>query len=278
MTKTIVVFLTEAATVADALDAAAAAARLPATIVAIPVGSDPRHGHAAPEETALQWLRESREGPFAARRAEIRAAFDSYAAAEAATGAATGVVWRDEPGDVAAAVATAAGAADLVVLAYPRHLDGRDALHEALFQTGRLVLLAPARARAVCVADRPVIGRHIAIGWKTGAPVERAVAAAADWLRRAERLTVLCVTRPETISYGRRAGEAMAALGLAAEVVDLPRSGASVGRQLVAAAAERGADSLLIGAFRHGEVWETLLGGVTRDVLAAAALPVFMRA
>ena len=33
---------------------------------------------------------------------------------------------------------------------------------------------------------------------------------------------------------------------------------------------------LLIGAFKHGALWEAVLGGVTRDVLAAAQLPVFM--
>ena len=48
-------------------------------------------------------------------------------------------------------------------------------------------------------------------------------------------------------------------------------------RQLLAEAERLGGDCLLIGAFHHGMIWDAVFGGVTRDVLASARLPVFLR-
>lgn len=265
MTKAVVALLTEAETVAACLaHAAALTCRLPAQLVAQPVGVDPRAAVLAAEEVDLHWLRQRREGDFSARRERIRAAYDAWAAP-----AAPPVIWCDDADAFAASgpVATA----DVVVLARSARLDGRDALHTALFQARRLVLVAPPSAPVT-------LGRHVAIGWKTGAPVERALAAGRDWLRAAEQVTVLCVTRPETTAYVAAAEAALRRLDVPATVVSVARQGPSVGRQLLAEAAARGADCLLIGAYRHGEVWEALLGGVTRDVLTAATLPVFLKA
>lgn len=273
MTKDIIALLPEAETVASCLDCATAAARrLPSRVRALHVGFNPRVSVLSAEEMDLQWLREGAEGRLEVRQAKIRAAFDAWVAAAGAS--APPVAWNDDQGDVGAVVASAAARADLVVMANPRNLDARDALHSTLFWAQRLMLVAPPRPDA----GPRTVGRHIVIGWKTGAPVERAVRAGIDWLRRADRLTVVCVTKPGTEPYERRAREVMAELALAAEIVSIPKTGPSVGRQLLGEAIRRDADSLLIGAFKHGELWESLLGGVTRDVLAAASIPVFLAA
>lgn len=56
----------------------------------------------------------------------------------------------------------------------------------------------------------------------------------------------------------------------------LLKRGADVGSQLLALAAERDCDLLVMGAYGHSRLRETLLGGVTRSVLDAMTLPLLM--
>jgi nucleotide-binding universal stress UspA family protein len=49
-----------------------------------------------------------------------------------------------------------------------------------------------------------------------------------------------------------------------------------VGEAMLAYAAEVGADLVVMGCYGHSRVRELVLGGATRHVLHAAAMPVFM--
>ena len=185
------------------------------------------------------------------------------------TPAAPPIAWRDDEGDVAANVALDTAVADLIVVSRPVHLDAADAFHAALFGGRRLVLVAP---RDV-VAGELLIGRHIVVGWKPGAPAEELARAALPWLRKAEKVTVLWAAKPGAGFYEPSAREFFQMLGLTVEIARLPRSAGSVGHDLLKETERRGGDCLLIGAFTHGAWWETLFGGVTRDVLGEARIP-----
>lgn len=247
--------------------AVAAAEGLEATLDALHVGFAAGSAPTSPEEAALQQLRAVSEGPAGERAAPTRAAFDAWLAENHPVPV---PVWKDDEGDVEALVASDTAAADLVVMRNPRHLDGRDAFHAVLFRSRRLLLVAPHQA----MAQPPTVGRHILIGWKPGPQAERALRAAAPWLRKAGRVSVLCVGGE---GYCASAQDALGPVGVATVPEAVAKDGSSsVGSQLLAEAARRGADTLLIGAFHRGMLWETILGGVTRDVLADAGLPVFM--
>ncbi|MBW7922352.1 MAG: universal stress protein [Rubellimicrobium sp.] len=264
----IVALLPSPASVRPCLEAAVAAAEgLDAGLRALHVGFAPGAAGASPEEAALQQLRAVSEGPATERAAATRAAFDAWLADKSPV---PEPVWADDEGDVEALVASDTAAADLVVMRNPRHLDGRDAFHAVLFRSRRLVLVAP----HMPMAQPPTVGRHILIGWKPGPQAERALRAAAPWLRKAGRVSVLCVGEDD--GYCASAQAALEGLGIEAAPEAVARDGSGVGRQLLAEAARRGADTLLIGAFHRGMLWETILGGVTRDILADAGLPVFM--
>jgi nucleotide-binding universal stress UspA family protein len=181
------------------------------------------------------------------------------------------MVWRDDLGDIEACVEREADAAQLVVIGRPVHLDAADALHTALFGARRLVLVAPRAASA-----QRIVGRHVVVGWKPGAAVERAVEAALPWLQRAERVTVLWTEKAGVEPYDVSARAFFAKLRIAAEFIRLRRDARGVGVQLLDRAALLGGDCLLIGAYRHSALWQAVLGGVTRDVLAHAELPVFL--
>ncbi len=271
--KIIVALLPEPETVPSCLDCALAAAEgFDVTIAAVQVGFDPRFAFVPPEELALQQLRARNEGALADRLAHTRAAIDSWRSGRGEVP----VTFRDDRGDVTAVVAAETAAADLVVMGNPVHLDGRDAFHSTLFWSKRLLLVAPARP----LPGPRVIGRHIVVGWKPGDQVRRAVRQALPWLAKAEKVSVVTVRKPagvaSDVDYGPSARAFFAELGLAVELIAIDRAGSSVGRQLLAETERLGGDSLLIGAFKHGALWEAVLGGVTRDVLAAAQLPVFM--
>jgi nucleotide-binding universal stress UspA family protein len=265
--------LPEAETALSTLQCAVAAARgFAADICAAHVGFDARYALVDAEELEIQRLREIYEGPPEARAARVKAVVDDF---RDSAPSAPPIAWRDDEGDVAANVALDAAAADLIVVSRPVHLDAADAFHAALFGGKRLVLVAP---RDVADGER-VIGRHIVIGWKPGPPAEDAARAALPWLRKAEKITVLWAAKPGAGYYEPSAREFFQRLGLDAEIAHLVRSAGSVGHDLLNEAERLGGDSLLIGAFTHGAWWETLFGGVTRDVLQEARIPVFtMRA
>jgi nucleotide-binding universal stress UspA family protein len=221
------------------------------------------------EEVDIQGLRELAEGKPAERLARVRAAFDAWV--EVASGRER-ISWRDCAGDIEACIQAESADSDLIVIGRPVHLDGRDALHAALFRAGRLVLVAP----PAIGEGGLVLGRHILVGWKPCPHAQHAVEAALPWLHAAGRVTVATAENDGSHAYAESARATFAALNVPAEFIEMDRGTESVGLQLLWTSREIGADSLLIGAYQHGVMWEAVLGGVTRDVLSHAEIPVFL--
>ncbi len=262
--------LPEVETVLSTLQCAVAVGKgFAADFCAVHVGFDPKHTFVDAEEQDIQQLRDLYEGAPAVRTARIKAAVDAFLAASPN---APRVNWRDDEGDIAASVAIEAYAASLLVIGRPIHMDASDALHSALFDAHRLVLVAP---RDVSDRDR-VIGRHIVVGWKPGKAVEQTLDAALPWLRKAEKVSVVWVQKAGAEPYDASARAFFGRLGITADVLRLEPGRNSVGVQLLTETMHLAGDCLLIGAFRRSAFWEAILGGVTRDVLAHAEIPVFM--
>ncbi len=249
--------------------AVAASLGLAAVVSAVHVGFGRKHGAVSAEEQDIQQLRDIYEGAPEARTARIRAVVDAFR--ESAPDAPQ-IDWRDDQGDIAANVMMEANAASLVVIGRPVHMDAADALHSVLFDAHRLVLVAP---RGAAVGERTV-GRHIVVGWKPGKAAEQTVEAALPWLRKAERISVVWTAKAGAEPYEASARAFFGQANLAVDVIRLEPGWRSVGAQLLAEARRIGGDCLLIGAFGHRGLWRILLGGVTRDVLGHADIPVFL--
>ena len=163
--------------------------------------------------------------------------------------------------------------ADFVVLKRPWQLDAepeRQAIHGALFDTDRPVLIVPPE-----LLPAP-FGRRIAIAWRDDKRTVRAVLAALRWLPRAERIFVLAGARETAIAPGLP--EILTEHGIHANLHLLPIPGqGEFGEALVAKAHELGADMLVMGAYVHQPLVRLILGGVTRYMLSHADLPVLMR-
>jgi nucleotide-binding universal stress UspA family protein len=261
--------LPEVESVISCLQCAVAAARgVSHDISAVHIGFDPHKVSASAEEVDIQQLRDLYEGGPELRFARIKAAFDRFVAT---LPAGETICWKNDEGDIDANIAIEALAADLLVIGRPVHLDASDALHSALFGVRRLVLVAPRDA-----PQNRTIGRHIVIGWKPGEAAQHAIVAALPWLERAEKISVLWAPKPGVEPYDASARAFFAKIGVAASIIGLQHDGLSVGAQLLREAERRGGDCLLIGAFKHGAIWDALWGGVTRDVLGHANIPVFL--
>ncbi len=208
----------------------------------------------------------------------VRAMFDRFVAAHGvtiaepfspgATANFASVTGREED-----LVAQLARLADLTVVPHPESGDdvsSSDALHAVLFDSGRPVLIAPQKAG-------PAIGTRICIAWNGTAESAAAVQFAIPWMQRAEAVRVR--SADENQRRGPGAADLLGYLalhGIRPEVAQFRPVDRDVGRGMLAAAREFGADLLAMGAYSHSRLRQLILGGVTRHVLENAALPVMM--
>lgn len=178
--------------------------------------------------------------------------------------------WRKESGREDETVARRGRLFDLVVIG----LDPKDAsasltFDAALMETGRPILVAPERTPAT-------IGEKVMIAWNGGIEAARAVTSAMPMLRNAKEVTIVSVGE---VPYGRACAKALAEQfswhGVDANVVESAETG-QVANTLISEAEKCGADTIVLGAYSHSRFKEMILGGVTQDMLAKCALPLWI--
>ena len=146
-------------------------------------------------------------------------------------------VWNEIEGDrVEEIVAERGKTADLIVIVRPAEHEGKDALHAAIFETSKPLLLVPP------ISGSPApFGHHMAIAWKDSDQAERAVTASIPWLKQAERVSLLLVGNEREPS--RSPDDVLALLdphGITAQPRLFDRGEDSVGVRLLRAAHEIG--------------------------------------
>lgn len=175
---------------------------------------------------------------------------------------------------------------------------GADIPADVLAGSGKPVIVLPLSARTssaiavtrdgIASSGGPAPARHILLAWNASREAGRAAQDALPLLRRADSVTVAIYDaelRPgvfgdppgsEILAWLERHGVmANLVLGQSARHGLLKRPG-DVGEQLLALAAERDCDLLVMGAYGHSRLRETLMGGVTRSVLDGMTLPLLM--
>ena len=162
---------------------------------------------------------------------------------------------------------------DLIVVPHPagdKDVSSLDALHAVLFDSAKPVLIAPRTAPST-------IGHRICIGWNGTAESASAVMTALPWLHRAEAIRILW-----SEDYQRRGPLApdlqqyLAAHHLTADRAAFQSISKMAGAGLLAAANEFACDLLVMGAYSHSRLRQSILGGVTRHVLEHASIPLLM--
>lgn len=228
----------------------------------------PTYAMAEAGAAAVQFEEDARAEAAAKAEGEFRAA--------AARTPTVSAEWRDAKGDLPGDPAAAARCADLVVAGQPDPDSPlqRTAAGDLLLSAGRPVLFVPYAGRF------PTVGRRVLVAWNDSRESARAVADALPFLRRAQSVHVV---RFETGRAGAPAGGTASdiALHLARHGVKVQLAAEriadiEVGEQMLSRAADLEADLIVMGAYGHSRVRESVLGGATRTLLDAMTVPTLM--
>jgi nucleotide-binding universal stress UspA family protein len=179
--------------------------------------------------------------------------------------------WREVIGDEANQLAKAGRAADLLVLGRAWGDRSAQMLNSVLMEAGRPLLIVPANPPAR-------IGESVAIAWKECAEAASAVTTALPLLESARQVVILSVTEDGKADKAgcERLREALVWHNPATKVVHVVRGRTELPEKLLSAAADLGADLLVMGGYSHSRTGEVVFGGVTRRVLQAADLPILL--
>ncbi|MBY5838594.1 universal stress protein [Rhizobium leguminosarum] len=140
-----------------------------------------------------------------------------------------------------------------------------------LFGSGRPLVLFP--ATSVCSHVNT-----IAVAWDGSATAARALSCARLFIERATKVQVISITDDKEIDEANRALliSCLKHAGLEVEDVSIQAGGETATAAIQSAALERKADLLIAGGFGHSRLREFILGGVTRELLVKAELPVLL--
>ncbi|MGA7437726.1 MAG: universal stress protein [Luteibacter sp.] len=175
-----------------------------------------------------------------------------------------------EPSSLAA---EAARCGDLVVIAGPAAHDGDTTMLKRyfaglLFETGLPVLMIPPGFEAYLPAHRAVVA------WADTRECVRAVHDALPMLRACESVSVATVRAGRTSDPGDLV-ELLKKHGVAAEATPLSLTGdETIADRLMEHASRTHAQLIVAGGYGHSRLREWAIGGVTRDLLTRARIPV----
>jgi nucleotide-binding universal stress UspA family protein len=187
-------------------------------------------------------------------------------------------VMSEFAGSVSPQVARHARYADLTLAGQPEEHASSvalDALEGALFDSGRPVVMVPSGW------DGRDFGIRILLAWDGGREAARATRDALPLLMRAETVHV-AVVAPEIGpgAHGEDPGADLATVlarnGVTVEVDVIGASRQRISQTLLGRAKAYGADLVVMGAYGHSRFRETLLGGVTREMIEESGLPLFL--
>lgn len=182
--------------------------------------------------------------------------------------------WRDQQGILPFDLSAAARVSDITCfgrgegdLAFP----DASLIEEAIFQSGRPVLIAPA-------GKFERTPRRILVAWNGGREAARALSSAMPLFEETDAALVLSVGAiPSDLEGPEKAAELLRLHGVKAEARRrTPAGGASAEDDLVAVAREWKADLIVMGAYSHSRWRELVLGGFTRKLLKQSEFPLFL--
>lgn len=182
--------------------------------------------------------------------------------------------FREVTGNFADQVTLAARLSDLVVFGALKEGD-RPGLTEAfeatLLETGRPVLLsAQAAPTSFCK-------KKISVAWNDSVAAAHAVTASLPFLKCAESVEILSVTRGKDEPIGCSDVCAYLKLhGIAAAETKVDGGNRPIADVLLKAASDGGASMLVAGGYGHNRLREMFFAGVTRQVVSHADIPVFL--
>jgi nucleotide-binding universal stress UspA family protein len=135
-----------------------------------------------------------------------------------------------------------------------------------IFESGRPILMCPQEF----AGDLPVSFDDVVIAWDHTAPAARAVADALPILQSAARVRIVTATDDKTTAElvsGAALVSHLAEHGIRAVSETVKINGSSVGKVFEVYVRANTIDLLVMGAYRHSRLNETMWGGTTKTVI-----------
>jgi nucleotide-binding universal stress UspA family protein len=182
--------------------------------------------------------------------------------------------WREEDGRQNAVVGMIGRVFDLIVVEQPEKLASiaEATLEDALFESGRPVLMVPKRSL-------PTLGEIVAIAWNGSTETAVTVAMGMPFLKQARKVVVVTVGpqhMPEPGPEGEELARTLERHGMDVSVRMAYGRQKAQGESFLKEAMAAGADLLLKGAYTQSRIRQMIFGGGTRHIIMEAQLPVLM--
>jgi len=169
--------------------------------------------------------------------------------------------------EIAATIVAAARLRDLSLVPVKSHHSFSEQLVERLlFESGRPIILCPEDL----APDLPLLLDDILIAWDGSAPAARAVGDALPILKAAETVRIVTATdnaAAEEVRSGEALIEHLAEHDIEASFETVAIDGSSIGKVLEAHVRANRVDLLVMGAYHHSRLNETIWGGVTKTII-----------
>ncbi|MFM5915201.1 MAG: universal stress protein [Chakrabartia godavariana] len=183
--------------------------------------------------------------------------------------------WQSFDGDPAQTLISASSLADLVILSQA----GRDRVSATTplpivdvvaVNAGCAVLVVPTGVNRYD-AKAPVV-----VGWNASEEAARAIRDALPALQLAAAVTLVSVGEEGEDYPSTDASAYLSRHGVGSDLRTFAEGDGAADALLQSVAAELGAGAILIGAYGHSRLRETLLGGVTRRLATQSRIPVLL--
>jgi nucleotide-binding universal stress UspA family protein len=189
-----------------------------------------------------------------------------------APGNAPSAEWREETGRQNAVVGTLGRVFDLIIVERPAKLASlaEATLEDALFESGRPVLMAPPTALST-------LGDCVLIAWNGSTETARTVALAMPLLQRAKSVQVVSVEGGMTPGpSGQDLAQTLLNDGIAVIARHVMARDRSPGEVFLDEARAIGADLMVKGAYTQSRLRQMIFGGATRHIIMEATMPVLL--
>src|SRR3954464_12847531 len=185
-----------------------------------------------------------------------------------------GASWGEGAGRRSGGVGRGGRVYDLIIVEQPEKLASiaEATLEDALFESGRPVLMVPKRSL-------PTLGEVVAIAWNGSTETAVTVAMGMPFLKQARKVVVVTVGpqhMPEPGPEGEELARALEQHGLDVSLRTAVGRQKAQGESFLKEAMAAGADLLLKGAYTQSRIRQMIFGGGTRHIIMEAQIPVLM--
>ena len=176
-------------------------------------------------------------------------------------------------GEPATIVARRSRMVDVICVVAPADRESNDAMavaEAAMLQSGKATLVVPHDVTMPKISG-------VAVGWNASKEAASAVAHAMPLLETADKVLVMSgIDDDLTEEHLGTFVDSLLWHGVKAKAKPFDASSGSISGRLQAEAQEAGTQLLVLGAYSHSRLRESIFGGVTDDILTATRIPVLM--